>query len=124
MQMGNLWETYYVVFFAGVFVIAGPIGFLLYSWTIRPKGVFQAKEQRPLKINTRYFIAINISLLLIASAFLLVLCASALKFVDEKKIQTKGFFSVVFIAVTISIGLMYSARKGDLSWLWTYKKWD
>jgi hypothetical protein len=76
------------------------------------------------KINARFFLAANAALILIALILILVPCVGTLRESKDREGVIRGLICLVTIAGFTSLGLLYSARKGDLGWLSTYQKED
>ncbi|MBI4924787.1 MAG: hypothetical protein HY843_02595 [Bdellovibrio sp.] len=64
----------------------------------------------------------NICFLLIAFIFLFIPGVIGLQQRNDPELLVLALISTVFISVSISIVLMYSARKKDLDWIWSFKK--
>lgn len=76
------------------------------------------------RINTRFFLSANASLILIALALVLIPYAGVLTLRPDgqnRALILRGLISVVSIAGFAALGLFYSARKGDLNWLQSYR---
>ena len=76
------------------------------------------------RINTRFFLSANAALILIALALVLVPYASVLHAPASgagMPLLLRGLISVVSLALFAGLGLLYSARKGDLNWLQTFR---
>lgn len=69
--------------------------------------------QSDLKLNTRFFLAANISLVLFVLVLILVPCMVVLKTVD----RGLGLACVVGVVLSLTLSVMYLVKKGDLGWV-------
>jgi NADH:ubiquinone oxidoreductase subunit 3 (subunit A) len=139
------WDTYYIVFLSAILALAVPALMSALSWALDLKGSpapdknreFQEKEatgllERPHgtldhRMNTRFFLAANAALVIITLALALVPCISTFApnaVAGSTGSSFKGLIAVVSVATLAALGLLYSARKGDLSWLKTFQSED
>ncbi len=127
--MPSGWSVYYVVFLSaalglGVFVMLGVV-FRRRPGASAREGAF-SRSTLPSKlgdrINTRYFLAANSALVLITLMLVLIPCVCALRAGNEKLMVLRGLIAVISVAGFAALGLLYSARKGDLSWLRTFRR--
>lgn len=146
--MSKNWDSYYVVFLSGILSLGIPMTLaFISSLFLRKrregeKGITLSKRptlsdllrgQRPKggldqKINVRFFLAANASLVLIALALELVPCAAVLHS-GKNELLIKGLISIVTLASFAALGLIYSSRKGNMDWLPSshfrdLNKWD
>jgi len=132
--MPSSWDIYYVVFLSALLSLGIPAALGGISRLVTPKAQRRLK-QPPQKvqavqknqtllgqrINVRFFLAINAALVLITLALMLIPCVATLHSSDRSSIL-RGLISVVTIAGFAGLGLLYSARKGDMSWLGSFTK--
>lgn len=135
--MSSAWGTYSVVFLgAGVFILI-PLLLHLVSFLFSrfsPRYELQGDSAQSLKsdtlkipkdtcINVRFFSALNIALVLITLVLILVPLAATFHFlVKGDQIFFRGFSGVLFISTLLGVAVFYSTRKGDLSWLKTFRR--
>ena len=68
------------------------------------------------KINVRFFLAANAALILFGLALGLVPCATTLQ-AGNREGLFRGLIAIVSVAGFSVLGLLYSIRKGDMSWV-------
>lgn len=141
--MTSSWDSYYVVFLSAVLSLGIP-GFLaILSRAVFRKGMRnewkdkKATQQDVLsapeslrnqtvlgqRINVRFFLAANAALILFALALELVPCATTLH-AGNREGLFRGLVAVVTIAGFSVLGLLYSIRKGDMSWVDSFQNLD
>lgn len=120
--MPSGWGTYYLVVLSAVFALGIPIALRAISSLFSSKGGGRKEETLAhsdttlgKSINTRFFLGANIALALISFTLLLIPVMSALG------AGALGIIAVLTLGTFISVALLYSARKGDLSWLETFR---
>lgn len=135
--MTRAWDTYYVIFLSGFLALAFPILLGALSWAIRGR----KREADPVapedlrfertetwkdgrKLNTRYFLAINVAIVLFGLSLVLIPMAASLDGLvhggDREEIL-KGLFGIVTVGGFLGLGLFYASRKGDLGWLRSHR---
>ena len=131
--MASSWDSYYVVFLSAILSLSIPmllalISFLLFPKRERPqtKGPLieaSAKNKTILgqRVNVRFFIAANGSLVLMTFALALIPCAVTLQ-QDQSDGLLKGLLAVLSLSVFSILGLLYAIRKGDMGWLSSFQK--
>ena len=123
--MANGWGVYYVV------VLSAGLSVLILSVLYGLTRLLGGKEREPEKIesqvsmNPRFFPTLNLAVLFFALTFLLLPFAA--QFVDLKQKADQGllirwFALMISVFLALAVGLFYSARKGDLSWLTGFYK--
>ncbi len=131
MVMPSGWDVYYIVFLSAFLALLIPASLALASFLISSKyrgrksvlfGNSGAPSIPALKINTRFFLAINAALILLALGLALVPCVGILQSGIPRTELLRGLISIVSLACFSALGLLYSARKGDLSWLRSYRE--
>ncbi len=129
--MPSGWDVYYVVVLSALLALGIPIFLRLVSGLIirrrpQPSGpvnpLLKGKTEEPRsvlarRINTRFFLAANASLVLVALALTLVPCVDAIQAAGEGQDLARILGSIVTLAALAACALLYSARKGDLNWL-------
>lgn len=148
--MPSGWDVYYVVFLSALLALSLPFGLMFVSKmmrrpskkpiasmpstsTLREDLLFEKtgllrvlREQKSTelgqRVNTRFFMSANAALALIAFGLILIPCAGMLQPDLGKGTVLRGL--IVFLSLTgcSFLGLLYSARKGDLNWLTSYNK--
>jgi hypothetical protein len=68
------------------------------------------------RINVRFFLAVNAALVLFGLALTLVPCATTVRGKDHQELLN-GLVAIVSVAGFSILGLLYSVRKGDMSWV-------
>lgn len=125
-EMPSGWNIYYIVFLSAIFALAIPLALRLLSSFFSSqepdrKAEIPSISGDPMslgqRINTRFFKSANVALLLIAFGLILIPCALIARSPDGAALilSTVGFSA---------LGLLYSARKGDLEWLRTFVRRD
>ncbi len=137
-MMSN-WTAYYPVFLSAFLSLGIPIGLAGISFLF-----FQEKKTRkrqpilPLetysalktgqfnqtilgqRINIRFFLAVNASLMLMTLALELIPCTAVLH--SEKDADLwQCLLAIVTLAGFAVLGLLYAVRKGDMSWLTSFR---
>jgi NADH:ubiquinone oxidoreductase subunit 3 (subunit A) len=136
-SMPSGWDVYYVVFLSALFALGIPAALSLVSRSLAARGAprtaarAQDSPEAPAassvgrKLNTRFFLGANASLLLITLALVLIPCISGLQARPDGAQSAAGLrwvvASVVSLAVFASLGLFYASRKGDLDWLRSFR---
>lgn len=145
--MPSGWDVYYVVFLSAVLALGIPAALALISLLVAPKRArdksmssdtnmpgasLSAPEIRDSafgrRINTRFFLGANAALILITMALVLVPCVGILGAAKSSSMSqgelVRTLICVVTIAGFAAFGLLYSARKGDLNWLHSFRRGD
>ena len=135
--MPNGWDVYYIVFLSAGLALSIPLCLGVLSLFIAPRGREKIKSQpeptaaiAPLtespttlgrKMNPRFFLGLNAAFLLIVLALALVPCVGVLQKGTSRGDWLRGLINIIVIALCMGLGLFYAARKGDLSWLRSFK---
>jgi len=92
--------------------------------TLFPRGKNQVKNQVSQKVNTRSFFMVNLSVLFLMVIFLLAPGVTSFKFIGltNQSVLYKGLVFLIIPPVILLIALFYLNKKGDLSWLKTFRK--
>ena len=72
-------------------------------------------------MNARFFLAANAALVLITLAIAIVPLAGTLQPGNSRQSLVRGLVAIVSVAGFAALGLLYSARKGDLGWLSSFQ---
>ena len=134
--MPSSWAVYYVIFLSAALALGIPASLAMISFCVSParrnrktRGSARAEEPggpgiNPVvlgrRINTRFFLGINAALILVTLVLALVPCVGMLQAGFGKAAQLKSLAAIVTLASFALLGLLYSAKKGDLSWLKTF----
>jgi len=148
MGQSSGWEIYYRVLLAAALSLLLPLGLTLASRLVRRKRPKQVAQAAPLararpswtkehlergvdqlgrRLNTRFFLAANSALALIALALALVPGVVLLSGARQELIPGEGvraLLLVLSLSVFLLVGLLYSSRKGDLSWVRSFRRED
>lgn len=136
--MPSGWDVYYIVFLSAFLALGIPAALALISYLISPQ--VRGRKRRPdarhnailadstehnqtvlgQKINARFFLAANASLILITLMLILIPCVGMLQPGTDHEGLLRGLTAIVSIAGFAALGLLYSARKADLGWLRSY----
>lgn len=130
IRMTSSWDSYYVVFLSAILSLGIPgLLALLSRLLFRKKGHKTSHKKNGAetqglanqtvlgqKINVRFFLAANAALILFALALELVPCATTLQ-AGNRDGLFRGLVAIVTIAGFSVLGLLYSIRKGDMSWV-------
>ena len=124
------WDSYYVVFLSAILSLGIPgvlalISYLFFGKRRKIQATKETEASTPntilgQKINVRFFLAANAALILFALALELIPCATTLQNGNNEGLL-KGLLSIVTIALFAVLGLLYSIRKGDMSWLDSFR---
>lgn len=146
--MTSGWDVYYVLFLSASLALVLPLALALISFVMtgrRKKSVaptpdpfsvaddlsnateatkkiyIKASAQVGRRINTRFFLGANAALVLVTFGLTFIPCVGMLQ-PDSGRTQALGALGIIFTLVLLSgLGLLYSARKGNLSWLDTFR---
>lgn len=136
--MTSSWDSYYIVFLSAVLSLGIPAFLAMISLVFFPRGKRKsAKTSNQLvpkasrtalgqRINVRFFLAVNAALVLLTLVLALIPCVTTLQSENHHGHQglMTGLISIVTISGFAVLGLLYSIRKGDMSWLSTYNTED
>ncbi len=136
------WDVYYVVFLSSVLALGIPLAIGAMSQLMRKSAkpsleidhrLEAMTKARPdlvgetaaspgalmagARMNVRFFLAANAALVLLTLSLILIPCVTALR-----ETASRGLLAIITIASLAGLGLLYCSRKGDLSWLKTYKR--
>jgi NADH:ubiquinone oxidoreductase subunit 3 (subunit A) len=134
--MPSSWDVYYVVFLSALLALGVPALLGLFSYLVsaeRGKSPEAASEKKPIKnaataellrrkINARFFLGVNAALILMAIALILIPCTGMLQQATDRETFLKCLIAIVSLASFCGLGLLYSSRKGDLSWVQSFQK--
>lgn len=142
------WTKYYVIFLSAISSLLIPIVLEIFGKSLRKKGASQSSPpgtsspagigmdssgfsgastssspQIPKadgalgrRMNTRFFLSANAAILLLTLMVILIPLVGILVSSDDKKV----LIAVLSIVGFAGLGLLYSARKGDLDWIQTF----
>lgn len=79
-------------------------------------------KQKQHRLNTRFFLALNIALVLISLATLLIPCVQALREAQVRSEKWGGVLATLSVTFFLLLGLLYAVRKGYLDWISDAKK--
>jgi NADH:ubiquinone oxidoreductase subunit 3 (subunit A) len=131
------WDVYYVVVLSAVLALSIPAALALFSFLVSSKSAkhddMSMGENFPLakisdtslgrRINTRFFLGANAALILITFALILVPCVGTVQPQQENAgTALKGLVGILSLAAFAALGLLYSAKKGDLNWLRSFRE--
>jgi len=137
--MAEGWNSYYFILLAGFLALGFPLTFGFLGWISssfrfsrpisnrkRPEGLPTAVsankiENQDGRFHSRYFLALNSSVILLVLALVLIPCVAAFR---ELLLEDGGYLVEIVIASTgliLLVSLIYSSRKGDLGWVWSYR---
>lgn len=135
--MPSSWNVYYVIFLSAVLALGIPATLAFVSFVALPRqqrkkarhdALVEATEGAVLnqtilgkRINARFFMGVNASLVLITLMLALIPCAGMIRAGAEPIGLLRATVAVVTLGAFAALGLFYSARKGDLSWLRTHQ---
>jgi NADH:ubiquinone oxidoreductase subunit 3 (subunit A) len=140
--MPSSWDVYYVVFLSALLALGVPALLGLFSYLAsaeraqRKEGAGHRKfpaSKKPVKnavtaellrkkINARFFLGVNASLILMAIALILIPCTGMLQQATDRGTFFRCLIAIVSLATFCGLGLLYSSRKGDLSWVHSFQK--
>lgn len=139
--MPSGWSVYYVVFLSALLALGIPAVLGLASRIVSVRrgqgragppnsrgGNAQPSEEtgveriRTRRVNTRYFLAANAALMLLVLGFLMVPSVVVLGSGRGTEPVLKGLVTILSVTGFSALGLLYSARKGDLSWLRSFQR--
>jgi hypothetical protein len=138
--MPSGWDVYYIVFLSALVALGIPLVLALVSRFVSRQagGPIAAPAASPLpsslsspsshdrlgrRINARFFLGINATLALIALLLILIPCVGVIRNADgDKQVALRALFAIVSVAGLAGLGLLYSSRKGDLSWIRSYQE--
>jgi NADH:ubiquinone oxidoreductase subunit 3 (subunit A) len=137
--MPSSWDVYYVVFLSALLALGVPALLGLFSYLVSAeRGASSARKKseptrKPVqnaataellrrKINARFFLGVNAALILIAIALILIPCTGMLQQATDRGTFFRCLVAIVSLAIFCGLGLLYSSRKGDLSWVQSFQK--
>jgi NADH:ubiquinone oxidoreductase subunit 3 (subunit A) len=136
----NGWDVYYIAALSAFLALGIPAGLRLVSKAIAPREAPRTSvsnadpyheellsTRQPAfllgeKINSRFYLAANILLALLGLMLILIPCVGVLQEGASLKSVMSATVAIVTIAGFAGLGLLYSARKGDLNWLKSYQR--
>ena len=88
------------------------------------KSKVQDRDHLSQKVNTRSFFIVNLSVLFVVIIFLLAPGVSSFKAdaLTGQILLNKGLSLLIIPPVILFVALLYLNKKGDLSWLKTFRK--
>jgi NADH:ubiquinone oxidoreductase subunit 3 (subunit A) len=134
--MPSSWDVYYVVFLSALLALGVPAMLGLFSYLVSaerkkstsaeksqsaPKGGASSELLRR-KINARFFLGVNAALILMAIGLILIPCTGMLQQATDRGTFLRCLVAIVSLAAFCGLGLLYSSRKGDLSWVQSFQK--
>lgn len=139
--MPSSWNVYYVIFLSAALALGIPATLALISFIVSPRSVKEIMKSPALpalsalndvsrsnetffgqRTNTRFFLGVNSALILIALVLVLIPCVGMFKPESGSSIFLRALIAIVSICAFAALGLFYSVRKGDLSWLRVHQK--
>jgi NADH:ubiquinone oxidoreductase subunit 3 (subunit A) len=123
--MPSGWEIYIVLLISGGIALGLPMGLALLSRAIlgsRPKAREDVEASTPTapRINTRFFMAVHLMLLMVGFALLLIPVVASISQPSSSRIEPAVL--IIVLSVSMGIGLAYSSAKGDLAWIKSFVK--
>lgn len=138
--MSSGWEVYYVLFLSAAWALVFPLTLKMVSWILtRGERVPQQEEAivrsgepnlnlASNKMNTRFYLAVNSGSILIVLALALIPAVGAMGGWERSGLENidkgtllRGIIAVLSLAFFLSLGLFYSSKKGDLSWVRVFR---
>ena len=131
--MASSWDSYYVVFLSAILSLSIPallalISFIFFSKhkraqkrALAPDASSKNRTILGQRVNVRFFLAANASLVLLALALEIVPCAITLHELNQEGLF-KGLTAILSLAIFSMLGLLYAIRKGDMGWLSSFQK--
>jgi NADH:ubiquinone oxidoreductase subunit 3 (subunit A) len=137
--MPSSWDVYYVVFLSALLALGVPALLGLFSYLVSAERGGRANHKnssaprKPVKntvtadllrkkINARFFLGVNAALILMAIALILIPCTGMLQQATDRGTFFRCLIAIVSLATFCGLGLLYSSRKGDLSWVQSFQK--
>jgi hypothetical protein len=131
--MPSGWETYYIVFLAaalslGIPLVLGALSFFftpakrVKSGIQIPSEVRSERSELSRRMNTRFFLGANASLILVSLALMLIPCLGYFREERQGGYFPASMWAIISISLFIALGLLYSARKNDLSWQKSFRE--
>lgn len=133
VTMPSSWDVYYVVFLSAFLALAVPALLALVSRAVRsgkrspvetPSPIEHAEAPRNhlgRRINARFFLGVNAALVLITLGLALIPCVGILQNPETVGGAGRTLVAIITLAGFAGMGLFYSATKGDLSWISSYR---
>ena len=131
--MANSWDTYSILFLSAILSLGIPSSLFLFSSLFFSKKKSSLSKTSPFqlhskvnqtilgqRINVRFFLAVNASLILMTLAIELIPCVITLRAESQERLL-KSSLSIVTLAGFAVLGLLYSVKKGDMGWLSSYQ---
>jgi NADH:ubiquinone oxidoreductase subunit 3 (subunit A) len=128
--MPSSWNVYYVIFLSAALALGIPGALALVSRLVSAGKVKKRLHQEVLdevssrnqtllgrRINARFFLGVNAALILITLVMVIIPCIGLLHNGLNRDGILRALIAIVSIASFAALGLIYSVRKGDLSWL-------
>lgn len=133
--MPSSWNVYYVIFLSAVLALTIPAKLTLISHFFFPRKGNKRLRARVLdevgtknetllgrRINARFFLGVNSALILITLVLVIIPCVSQLHDQGNKNALIRALVAIITVAGFSALGLIYSIKKGDLSWLGSFQK--
>ncbi|MEK6578536.1 MAG: hypothetical protein AABZ55_04855 [Bdellovibrionota bacterium] len=129
--MPNGWDIYYVVFLSALLALGFPVVLGTISFLFADPKVSRSRKEGRVelekaalgqRINTRFFLGVNATIILITLVLALIPISGMILGEKDKGTVFRGLLLVISIGLAAALGLLYSARKGDLSWVGFYQK--
>ncbi len=136
--MPSSWDVYYVVFLSAGVALGIPASLAVISRLVSarprssqlpdkasaPAGSREGShDQLGRRMNARFFLSVNAALVLITIMIALIPCAGMIRNAGGDSAQAlRALLAIVTLSGLAGLGLLYSSRKGDLSWIRSFEK--
>jgi NADH:ubiquinone oxidoreductase subunit 3 (subunit A) len=137
--MNGIWSAYSVVFVSAATALMAPL-FLSalarafsyrYRVSLKRPGIpgdlistreMESREQiRGQRLNTRYFLAMNIAVVLSGALFIIIPVAAAYRDINEPVFRARAAAVLLSTLGLVAVSAVYASKKGDLEWLTTFR---
>jgi NADH:ubiquinone oxidoreductase subunit 3 (subunit A) len=125
------WNIYYVVFLSALLALGVPAFLAVMSRIVASQrsGEHPVSRATPInrsvlgrRINARFFLGVNAALILITISLALIPVAGMLRPDAGVSTFSHALIAIISLALFSCLGLFYSSRKGDLSWIKSYQR--
>ncbi|HAR41539.1 MAG TPA: hypothetical protein DCS07_02730 [Bdellovibrionales bacterium] len=137
--MPSGWDVYYIVFLSAFMALGIPAFLSLLSRGFSSKKKDSGKPELFLtpelpevltkiegpavsSFNTRFFVVANAGIVLITMILILIPCVGMIHQSATQDEKLLGLAAIISVSVLAATGLLYSAAKGDLSWLRAFQR--
>jgi len=134
--MTSGWEVYYCLCLSAALALLIPAGLYICSLVVSFPKKYADKRQYfenqldpppaeavlDKKMNSRFFVGMNIILILVALVLLAIPGASVLRAEAAAGGGPGTLIIIISVSLLTALGLFYSSRKGDLDWMTSYLK--